>query len=810
MPDSPEGGALAPVDNRMHVANSGHDWMESSPPLVPTVGREDMVDKIVNLVLDPGVRLLTLTGAGGIGKTHLAVAAARTYRTRSGNRAIFVSLSDKRIPRAVDCSFEPHPRTSQLAMTPTDLPFVSSTIDEGPLLLVLDGFEHLTLTAPAVSDLLAGHPDFTVLATSRRPLRIEAERLLPVSPLPVPGARTVESVDDLRSFASGRLFLEAATVLAPEITIDDSQARSIAAICDGLDGSPLAILLAARRLRALSPDHLAAALDNPLDLADAGPVDAPSRLRSMRGSIAWSHDLLADDERTGFRRLGIFPDTFTLDAAVCLASLAPTVRDAGDAMDVVSSLVEQSLLQRCDEDGGNPRYRLDPVTRAFARERLVGAGELSPASQCLATWCVAIAEHHDRTTGEEAWLRRLSEESDNLRVARQWIRDTGAWRLGFRLVDGLYDFWLTRGCSTEERRWLQDLLDRSPTKLPTEGALRRARVMHLLGLLSHTVADFDAAERAYRMALDLRRRLPDRAAELDTQHNLAVLAASRGDYEQARTLFEAPVALARTLGDRSHLALSLCYLASVQNSLGDHDQAWKSIQEAGSALRRDPTPRDSAYYLLSLGEVIWSRGLHAEAQARWEESLRRYTLLGETHAMASALVSNAALAVLTGSHPWAGKALGAGDALIDEIGAIHIPPMRDERARIVQAVRNAIGDHALETVLVMGQGLAVSEAIAAAMSFASSLLATGSNASPQSVSAMPPDLTPRERDVLNLLVAGKTNREIGDVLCLGHRTIATHVSNLLAKFDVSTRAAAASAAVRLGMVDEPESAVPES
>src|SRR5215207_3937537 len=435
---------LKSLDNRLH-----------NLPVQPTpfLGREAVLKDIAALLLRPDFRLLTLVGPGGSGKTRLALQAAADRLDDFVDGVFFVPLAPLTEPELV-----PSAITAALGVREeaerSYLDRLQSALAQKHLLVVLDNVEHLVEAAPVVGDLLAAIPGLSVLATSRVPLHLSAEREYPVPPLELPRREPPLPFAQLSQFESVRLFVDRAQAVRPDFMLDDETAPVVAEICRRLDGLPLAIELAAARVRVLPPHSLLARLDRRLPLLTGGPRDAPARQRTLRDAIAWSYDLLEPNEQTLFRRLAVFAGGCTLEAA-------EAVGNVGGDLDVLGSLeqlVAQSLVRQAEELGLQPWFGMLETIREFALDRLQAAGEGDEAAARHAGFFLALAETaepHLRSPDEPAWPGRLEAEHDNLRVALAWALPGRDPRSGARAAAALWRFWVHRGHLAEGRRWLE-------------------------------------------------------------------------------------------------------------------------------------------------------------------------------------------------------------------------------------------------------------------------------------------------------------------------------------------------------------------
>ncbi|MGH2534295.1 MAG: tetratricopeptide repeat protein [Thermomicrobiales bacterium] len=840
-------------------------------PLTPFIGRTIHVAAVRQYLRNAEIRLVTLTGPGGVGKTRLALSTAADCDHLYADGCHLINLAEVRRPELVlstivhQLGYREEPRQSAADQ-------LAQVLRDKTLLLLLDNCEHVTAAAASLATLLERCPGLTILATSRTALHIQGEHEYPVPPMGLPNLSSLEPLAVLRQCEAVALFLQRARAARPDFTLTESNASDVADLCVRLDGLPLAIELAAARVKVLSPAALAARLSGRLQLLTGGAQDLPARLQSMRDTIGWSYDLLTGDEQALFRRLSVFAGGFTFDAAEAVGgeslprSIGGAARREGgkgssslslpprrlaasppDVLDHLAALIDHGLVQRIDRDEAEPRYQMLESIREFGQEQLTASAEDAEMRTRHASWCVTLAETAApelRGPNQGHWLERIAAERDNLHAAQDWILATGHWSSGIRLALALYTFWLIRGSSHDDSVWLERLLDITPDGLDTDHAVRRARAIHLLGVLRHSVSDYAAAERWYTASLARRQTLGDLAGQEATLHNLALLAMGRGDAVRASAIAERAIAVCRELGEPSLLAVCLGNYADALISLGHHDRAQTALDEAVDLLRGGSTPREHALYLLRLGDTArWGRGEVETARSLYEEALSRFQHLGDEryaavvlahlsylafetgqHARAARYVAEAlalghvsddrgwvatfldcqsAIAVALGCPEPAARLLGAADALRQGLEIVPLPLVQTERGRTLTALQAALGEPRVAAFRADGRALTCQRGIQEAIAFADTI-PEHETITPVPQSAKAADtLTRRERDVLRLLVDGRSDKEIAEALSLGHRTIATHVSNILAKFGVPTRAAAVAHALRHGFADAP-------
>jgi predicted ATPase len=608
-------------------------------PRTRFVGREKERAALRTLLERPDVRIVTLTGFGGIGKTRLALQVAEDMSAVFPAGMSFVPLDSA---RDADQMVAAICRTLRVRET------VGQTLRDSlkdhvaaaaraPMLLILDNFEQLLGEAATVGELVASGGEIKVVVTSRSPLHVYGEHEFPVPPLALPDLEALPSLERLTQYESVALFLQRAQAVKPDFALTGENAPAIAEICARLDGLPLALELAAARVKLLSPSAMQSRLEKRLQLLTGGSLDLPARQRTLRGAIEWSYDLLNEDEQKLFRRLSVFVGGCTLEAveAVCNAKSDLSV----DALDGMSSMVDKSLVRQIEMAGTEPRFVMLETIREYALERLEASGDGPITRRAHAAYCLVLAEEIGSARvaaviDSAEWLDRCEREHENFAAALEWVcrKDEAQW--GLRLGGALFQFWERRELITEGREWLTKLLD-----LP--GAATRdkvrARAVFAAGVLAGAQKDYEVADSRFTESLEINRETDDKWAAAVSLNALAVTALDRRDVAAARRLSEQNLEVWRELGDRAAVARSLSNLASVVKEQGDYGLARSLYDEALSIFREIGDPTAAARVLNKLGDVSREQGATWKARELYEQSLATFREFGDRWGTALAL-----------------------------------------------------------------------------------------------------------------------------------------------------------------------------
>jgi predicted ATPase/class 3 adenylate cyclase/DNA-binding CsgD family transcriptional regulator len=639
--------------------------------LTPFIGREQEVATVQQLLFREEVRLLTLIGPGGAGKTRLGLQVAAELSDHFADGVFFVNLVPISDPALVMPTIAQTLDIREGTGQPI-LECLQEELQQKQMLLLLDNFEQVVTAAVQVVDLLTACPKLKVLVTSREVLHVRAEYEFAVPPLELPDPKHLPDLAALSHYAAVALFLQRAQAVKPDFQLTNANARAIAEICARLDGLPLAIELAATRIKLLPPQALLARLNQRLTVLTSTSRDVPTRQQTLRNTIAWSYNLLDAAEQRLFRRLSVFVGGCTLEAIEAIYTALNDNQGTGQLLDRVASLIDKSLLQQTEQEGEEPRLVMLETIREYGLERLAVNGETEAARQGHADyylWLLEEAEPQLWGPRQVRWLQRLEQEHDNLRAAMQWLLEQGeagqSMEMALRLGVALRSFWLTHGHYTEGRTFLEQALARS------EGieATVRAKAFWAAATLACFQRDYEGAEALSKESLTLYRELGDRRGIAYALYQLGGISANRGDLTAARQLLEEALALRREVGNKQDIAWSLHVLAGVVSEQGEYSRGRALFEESLALFRELGNIRGIALSLIRLAWMLFvSQSDSATIRTLLEEGVALRRELDDKESIADSFILSGELALSQGDAITARLLAEEGVVLTREIG----------------------------------------------------------------------------------------------------------------------------------------------
>ena len=741
------------------------------------IGRRRELAEVKRLL--SGSRLVTLTGIGGVGKTRLSLRAAADLSRAFRDGVYLVELADLQDPALLR-----HTVAGALGLREQAREWQTSLVEylaPRQVLLVLDNCEHLIDGCAALAGgLLRGCPQLRILATSRQPLGVSGESILLVPSLALPdpdGPRPTPKA--LEQYEAVTLFVERATAAVPSFAVTEQNCAAVAALCRGLDGIPLALELAAVRLRALSPAEILDRLSNRYGLLTRGDPTAPARQQTLRASMDYSYELCSAQEQTLWTRLAVFNGGFELDAVegVCSDEQLPT----DDVLDVVASLVDRSVLGR-EEYGSHARYRMLETIRQYGQEKLEKRGEVDTWRRRHRDWYAELAARAEGDwigPRQLEWAARLRREQSNLRAALEFsAADQGEAAAGMRIASALEQLWVARGTLSEGRHWLDRTLAH-----PTDAPVERARALRLDAWLAVLQSDTNEAARMLDEARPLADAAGDDVARAYVRQTSGMLALFQGDLSSAVDLLDQAMATFRSVGHIMGqvqtaflLGMNLGLAGAGERAVAAHRECLALTEPLGELWFRSSS-------LWALGLDAWRSGDQHRAAALEKDSLRTKRDLDDHLGIALCLEALAWLSTTEDDPERSPTLLGAADEVWRVIGMslTKIPFFSSYRAEAEAAARQRLPGLAFEAALRRGTQLTLAEAISLALEDA--VPAPTKSAT----SGASTGLTRRELEIADLVAQGMSNKEIAGRLVISTRTAEAHVEHILTKLAFTSR-----------------------
>ena len=727
-------------------------------------------------------RLLTLTGAGGSGKTRLALEVARDLVGLYLDGVWLVELAP-----VSEGALMPQIMASALGVR--ELPGRSLTdtlvdaLKTKQMLILVDNCEHLIDASARLADTLLGScPHLKILATSREPLGVTGEAISQVPSLSAPNTDRLPAAGELTRYDAVRLFLDRVRLRLPDFDLTPGNAPAVAEVCGRLEGIPLAIELATARVGALTVEEVAERLGDSLGLLGAGPRTVAPRQQTMRATLKWSYGLLSEAERNVFKRLSVFAGGWTLKAAETVA--ANGIEEA-EVFDLLSRLVDKSLVVAEATGDGLMRYRMLEPVRQYARERLEESEDSDATLRRHGAFFLALAEEAEpelKSLEQEAWLRRLEIEHDNLRAALSWALEQGQAELALRLGAALGEFWHMRGHLSEGRRWLEATLVQGDAP-----SIERVRALAKACCIAWEQTDFERATALGEEGLELARNLGDEEGAAAVLLHLGIAVMVQGKLERATALLDESLPLFRELGDKWGLARSFSCLGLVAMLRGDYERAKVSMEEGLSVSRESGDVYASGLALDQLALVALLQEDYGKAAILSKESLKLSRQSGIVHNIAFALHTSAALAGTRGQPVRSARLWGAAEALREAIGTAFSPMEQRVYEPYIVAARTQVDDAAWEAAWQEGRAMSMEEAVEYTLS-EERIAPAKTPTRQESLTSVPPGgLTSRQEEVTVLIARGLTNRQIASELSISEHTVANHVARILRKLSLSSR-----------------------
>jgi predicted ATPase/DNA-binding NarL/FixJ family response regulator len=756
------------------------------------VGRDGELEAVSQMLAHPRTRLVTLTGPPGIGKTRLAVACASAHAERSGCASVFVDLAPVRDPALVLAEL-----AQAMGVEPrggTDLTGqLAAALRNQERLVVLDNCEHLLAAAPDVGQVLAACPRLRVLATSRERLRLSAEQEFPVPPLAMPAPADVADLGSLAANPSVALLLDRARRTNPSFGLTSANALLLASACVRLEGLPLAIELAAARLKVLTPGELVFRLSSRMDVLASGTRDVPVRQRALRNAIAWSYDLLEDGERALFRRLSVFAGGWTLADAggVCAAN-------GDDALAMVESLLDKSLVRRLPGDEQTAEFSMLESLREYAAEQLASHAEAEETQARHAEHYAGLAAQFEAALGlpeEKTWLLRVGRHHADLAAALDYCLGAGrdGWALWLAAALGWYHY--ASGDPGHGQALVDAVLPQTADGYDLAAmsgdaaAGGQTGVLIAAGVLAYATGDLSRAQGLLRSAFERSEGRGDARRAAIACAFLGHVARAGGEWDASADWHRRAEARYRAEGSTHGVAWARQDLGLLARDHGDLDSAAELLRASLRDFRELDYPWASAWSAWGLATTLSAQGRPDEAGPLLAEALRIYTDVNDSRGIAQCLEALACVASERALYESGARLIGAAAALREQVAAPQLDTEQARSSAVERMIAQALGLQDADRLTHAGRTMPVQQATDLALAVASGTV-PGDPDRPQQVT-----LTPRERQVAALVASGRTNRQIGRVLGISEKTAEVHLHHVMSKLDARSRAEVAAWAV---------------